>query len=422
MIQKLRLKFTIIAMVSMTLVLGIIIVGINILNYNDVVKRADEILTVLSSNEGGFPDYMNHLNRREDIPDNGFRKPKMRFNDSPEVAFESRFFSVLFSDNGEILNCDTGRIAAVNEETAIEYAQNVFARNKSQGFIENYRFSKVTGEDGNIRVIFYDCGRNLDNFRNFRNLSIEVSAIGLVVVFAMIVYFSGIVFKPVVESYEKQKRFITDAGHEIRTPLTIIGADADVLEMELSDNNEWLSDIKIQTSRLNELTDELIMLSKMEEGKDNLDMSIVDVSELAEEATMLFSNSITAEKKSLVKRIDENVRIKCDERAMKKVFSILLNNAIKYSSADSEIKLEVGKTGNGARIIVENNIEKPLSDKDMEHLFDRFYRPDESRNSELGGNGIGLSIAKAVVDAHKGSIRLKNDNNHFVVEIKLPIA
>ena len=144
-----------------------------------------------------------------------------------------------------MLGTDTGMIAAVDQSTAAEYAREVWGSGRSCGFLGDYRFI-CSGEAGGVRVIFLDCGRGLSNFRAVLLASISISLLGLLAVLLLLVLFSGRIVTPVAESYEKQRRFITDAGHEIKTPLTIIGADADLLELDWGEN-EWLTDIKRQT-------------------------------------------------------------------------------------------------------------------------------------------------------------------------------
>ena len=299
MIRKLRIRLILTTMLAVLLVLIVLMGGINLFNYRQVISESDDILSLLHENGGAFmlpPDGMEPV---DPIPPseregrNGF----IRFDEgrihSKELAYETRYFSVLLSSDGKIIHTDTKFISAISEKTANEYAQRVFKKGSSSGFIGDYRYLVGNeGPDGNRLIIFRDCGASLANFRNFRNISIVVSLICLLVVGTLVFFASGRVIRPVAESYEKQKRFITDAGHEIKTPLAIITADADVLEMENDggSENEWLSDIKLQVSRLSALTQDLISLSKMEETDTTLNMTDLDLSSL----TRTQANSFTA--------------------------------------------------------------------------------------------------------------------------------
>ena len=177
---------------------------------------------------------------------------------------------------------------AVDMADAVEYAQEALESGKERGFIDDYRWRKADTGDGAL-LLFLDCGRNLDTFRSFLLTSLAVSALGLLAVFLLILAFSGRVVRPVAESYEKQKRFITDAGHEIKTPLAIIEADADVLEMELEGESEWLSDIRLQTRRLTDLTNDLVYLSRMEERADAAPFVDFPLSDIVDETAQSFA-------------------------------------------------------------------------------------------------------------------------------------
>ena len=250
MIKKVQKKFILLSMSAFLLVLVVIITGINLVNWNAVVHEADELLSVLSENKGVFPMGPGGMGHR--LP------PGM----SPEIPYESRYFSVtLDGHTASVIQAETSRIVSVDTAQAIEYAKDVLCDGNVRGFTDSFRYV-IRTEDAFIRITFLDCGRKLDAFQNFLIASAGISLIGYLVVFALIAFFSNRIIRPISESYEKQKRFITDAGHEIKTPLTIINADADVLAMELGEN-EWLEDIQKQAKRLTGLTNDLVMLSRM---------------------------------------------------------------------------------------------------------------------------------------------------------------
>ena len=335
----------------------------------------------------------------------------MRFDEgrihSKELAYETRYFSVLFGPDGTILHTDTRFISAVTEDTANEYARRIFNKGSRTGFIGDYRY--LLGQpdpQGNRLVIFRDCGASLANFRNFRNISIVVSLACLLLVGILVFFASGRVIRPVAESYEKQKRFITDAGHEIKTPLAIITADAEVLEMENdgASENEWISDIKLQVNRLSELTSDLITLSKMEETGTLLNMTDLDLSSLTRSQTISFTAVATAGNKTISSQIDENIHITGDKKAIESLLSIVLDNAVKYAPENGHIDVLLTRSRKGALLKVTNDTKETISEEECRNMFERFYRTDSSRNSETGGHGIGLSLARAIVEKHRGRI------------------
>lgn len=405
MFGKLRFRFILISMLSVILVLGAIIVAINAINYRETLRKADDILELLANNEGQFPVMPDTegMEAPTDMTEGGQfpqmpMDPMMR---SPELAYESRYFSVLLDRDGNVIFSDTGMIAAVTPQEAEALAQEVYGLSKDKGFSNDYRYLKVRSGD-DTRIIFYDCGRSLNSFRTFRSASILISAAGTVIVFLLIFFASGKIVRPVAESYEKQKRFITDAGHEIKTPLAIINADADVILSE--GESQWADDIKGQVGRLTELTNNLIYLSKMEEGQTDIPMIRTDLSAVVTKSCESFASRYITEKRTLSKDIESDVFVKGDEKALGQLMSILLDNALKYSPEDGKTEVSLKKTSKGIRLTVTNDTVNVIDKESSDKLFDRFYRTDKSRNSETGGHGIGLSIAKAIVSAHKGRI------------------
>ena len=244
---------------------------------------------------------------------------------------------------------------------------------------------------------------------------------GLMMVLGLMILLSKHIIKPFSENYEKQKRFITDAGHEIKTPITIINADTEVLEMDTGPN-EWIDDIRIQTERLSKLTKDLIYLAKMEEGENQTQMIDFPLSEVISETAASFQALARTESKQLTLKIQPMLSFYGDENNIRRLTSILLDNALKYSDENGYIQLNLEKKGKYIRLLVVNTTRDALNREQLTHLFDRFYRMDTSRNSETGGYGIGLSIAQAVVQMHKGKISAAVVNDHKIqLSVLLPI-
>lgn len=409
MIKKLRMKLIAVSMLSLFFVLLIIMGTVNVLNYQDIVVQADNTLSILKENDGSFPKKERDTHQSIGI---GRKDP------SPELPYESRYFSVVLSNMGEVISVDTGKIAAVNTSAAMEYARNVWDSKDTRGFIDDYRYI-LDSKDNTTRIIFLDCGRSLSTFRTFLFTSCGISILGLLAVLGMIILLSRRIMKPIYESHEKQKQFITDAGHELKTPITIINADAEVLEMEYGEN-EWLKDIQIQTKRLSLLTNDLILLSRMEEDKPQLAMIEFPFSDLVYETSHSFQSLVKAQNKTFTMNIQPMISIYGDEKTLRQLVSILLDNALKYSSANASISLKLYKESKYIYLTLENTVDS-TSSMNLEHMFDRFYRGDKSRNSSTKGYGLGLSIAKAIVETHKGKISATSKNdNVLLIRVLLP--
>ncbi|MBQ3161285.1 MAG: GHKL domain-containing protein [Oscillospiraceae bacterium] len=392
MIKRLKLKFIVLAVISIFVLLSAIVAGMNIINYNSVVLEADEILAFLSENNGAFPD-------RGGKPAHGIYMPK-RF--SPETPYETRYFYVLMSDSGRVIETHTEQIISIDEQTAEDYAESIMESGKDTGFIGDYRYCIAEAKKGN-RIIFLDCGRKLEAFDRFMFISVFMSFVGFAAVSVIIIIFSGKIIKPVAQSYEKQKRFITDAGHELKTPLTIINANVDLLESDPNDA-DCINDIRQQTQRLASLTNNLVYLAQLDENEEHIEKVETPLSDIVSETVAAFETIVQMQNKKIVCSVQPLLSIKGDNIALQQLVSVLVDNAIKYSPENSAIRVTLEKRNKSIEFAVSNTSVYPIEGDALEHIFDRFYRTDTSRNSETGGNGIGLSIAKKIMEEHKGKI------------------
>lgn len=383
MIRKLRRRFVILAMTAVFVLLAVIITGINILNWNSVVWNSQKQLEILSQDRGFGPS--------------GPSRPEPR----PEHEGE-RYFSVILPPDSDKVYVENNRYSAIDTQNALTLTQKALARRQDTGFIGQLRY-RVSYKNGVTQVVFLDCSRSLDTFRSFLLISIFSALGGFSLVFFFVFFLSGRIIRPIAESYEKQKRFITDAGHELKTPLTIIHADADVLAMELGEN-EWLEDIQKQARQLSELTNDLVLLSRMEEEDHKLSMIEFPFSEVVAETAASFLAPAQTKNQSFTQQIAPLLTLKGNEKAIRQMVMLLLENAVKYTPEGGKILLGAERQGKLLKLWVENTTQAPIPKESIPLLFDRFYRVDPSRNSQSGGTGIGLSVVKAIVTAHGGKI------------------
>ncbi|MGN0732560.1 MAG: sensor histidine kinase [Emergencia sp.] len=402
MIKKLRIKLVTAAMLSLIVVLAVIIGTVGALNYRNIMTGADQKLQILAENGGVFPDSIGKKSH-------GF---------SPEMPFESRYFSVELDDDNTVQSVNTGRIAAVNETQAIAYAERIVRDKKTNGFADTYRFRVYTDTNGSTYIYFLDCFRDLQSFRSFLLNSTIVSGIGLLAVLILLHVSSQYIVRPISESYEKQKRFITDAGHELKTPLTIISADAEVLEMDFGEN-EWLNDIRSQTERLSDLTSNLVYLSRMEE-QPQIEAVDFSLSDAVREAADDFYAVAKMKGKTLNSSVEPDLIMRGDEKTICRLIAIFLDNAVKYTNENGMIRITLDKWRGQLRLQVYNTTDYIKRDS-IAHLFDRFYRTDQSRNSQTGGYGLGLSIASAIVASHNGKLTATtSDEKSLLITVTFP--
>lgn len=489
MLKKLRRKFIAIAMLSVSIVLIAIVGTINIANYISTNEALDARLKLIAGNGGTFPDLLERGSRGEegnntgtentntntsgntanestdkgtpalkeppsgrtdvqppedmnqaDLKDDNLKENDLkRHGISPESQFDTRYFTVTINSKGEVENIDTSKIASVSSENAAEYAKKLWKSGKKgdgkSGFADNCKYLTVD-EDGATMYIFLSCQRELSTIKTYILASVGISIFGLLVVFVMIYFFSGKILKPVSESYEKQKRFITDASHEIKTPLTIIDANTEVIEM-MEGENEWTSSTRKQIARLTSLTEKLVFLSRMDEEATKLEMLEFSLSDAILDTAEPFKAVAGTKGKKLTIDVTDGIQYTGDEKTIRQLVSILLDNAIKYSGCSSiscekatqiqnncvttidptpEIELTMRASGKNRIITVWNTVDDTANIKKgrQDMLFERFYRTDASRNSKTGGFGIGLSAAYAIVKAHKGKITAESKDGQSI--------
>lgn len=462
MIKTLRKKFIAIAMLSTALVLFIIIGAINIANYINTNANLDARLELIAYNGGTFPD-MNDDGSAPAVPDISSEAPDSSTTDmSPapdgstvpndstvsdgstapddsmvppapdsgsyfddqygrhginkETPFETRYFSVLLYKNGNVSTIDTGKIASVSTSEAGDYATSLYGKGKTKGFIDQYKYLSVsttnTNGDNMILYVFINCSKELMTIRTYALASIGISIIGLLVVFVLVCFFSKTVTKPMTESYEKQKRFITDASHEIKTPLTIIDANTEVLEM-MEGENEWTVSIRKQIARLTALTEKLVFLSRMDEDSTRLEMQEFNMSDAILDTAMPFETVAESKGKTLDISVAPDINYTGSETNIRQMVSLLLDNAIKYSSENGSIRLNFSTNGKLKILLVWNTVDEIETGK-LDYLFERFYRIDKSRNSKTGGFGIGLSVVQTIVQAHNGKVSAKSEDGKSI--------
>lgn len=413
MINKLKKKFLIIGTVFMFILMASLVTAMNLVNYFKVCSEADSVLDVIAK---PFSQINGDKKPAFDPKDADFFVPSDM---SPEVPYESRFFAVRVSSDGEIEQSDLSRIVSVDNESAEYYIRKALDSNNDRGFIGHFRYLKTTDENG-TRILFLDCGRKLDSFMSFLWISVFFGLAGCVVVFIAFILTAGKIVAPIAESYEKQKRFISDAGHEIKTPLTIINANVDLLELD--EEKEELTEIRQQTKRLTELTNNLVMLSKMDESGHTIQKIDFPLSDLVSETAGSFRAPAAAGNIDIDLNITQGITLNGSPDSIRQLVSLLMDNAVKYSPSGGRITLELSVHRKTAVLSVGNTTKEKVRNEDMTRIFDRFYRTDSSRNSETGGHGIGLSIAKAITELHGGSISASTkDGTDFCITVKLPI-
>lgn len=395
MIKKLQRKFVLIAMLAIILVTGTIFGLITFESYRQTNRQTDELIGLIVENNGSFPDYKS---KKDDVSEFITK----------ETEFSTRYFTLRLDSSNEIIDMNLQYIAAVSQEDVNTILESVLASNENSGYYNNYKY-RIVQNDGETLIVFLDCNLQISSFNATIRKSLIIIGIGYLVVFVIVSFFSKKALKPFVDNMNKQNQFITNASHELKTPLAVITADLDVLEMTVGEDNEWVDSIKNQTQRLNTLIKSLLSLANFEEGKNNLNIVEFSLTDVVKEELDVFK--VLIQDRKIVFNEQADVKIAADINSIKQLITIFIDNAIKYTDNNGTIEILLEKQGKSTKMEFSNtcdNIDKVNTDK----LFDRFYRGDKSRNKEKEGYGIGLSIAKSIVDMHKGKIKaFINDKN-----------
>lgn len=403
MIKKLQRKFIMITMGSLLLVMLLLMGTINGINLYQMQQRLNGAIAILSQNQGKFPKF-----EKKEPPKGGSRSD---FEMNEETQFATRYFVVRIGEAGDIMEIDTSHIA-ISSEAAMDYATQVLSSGKESGYLDNYKYSLVWSSDGYM-LIFVFCKEQISTATKFLFNSCVVAIITFILMFLMVSVFSRRAIKPIIENAEKQKQFITDAGHEIKTPIAIISANADVLELT-GGSSEWITSIRNQISRLDKLVKNLLMLSRMEEDNLKLVLTDMNLSRTVEEIAGSFQPVAEMQDKKFQLDIQPGLMFHGDENSIQQLVSTLVDNAMKYSNEGGTVGVTLSAARKGVKLEVYNTVFE-LDTKNLDKLFDRFYRADASRARETGGYGIGLSIAKSIVEAHHGKIGAKSDDGRSII-------
>lgn len=400
MIEQLRRSFIKSAMLSVTLVLVLLIGSVNLVNAWSVNRDLNHMLIMLAENRGSMPNYAPREKDNIRLKDQKVRQPS---NFNPETPFSTRFFVLRYTSDGQLLNTNLDHIASVTEADADAYLQFALSHGAGTGYRDTYKYRIVKSEDGNWLAVFLDCRDELHSIRDYGIASILALAACIGLVYVLILALSRKAMAPVAQSVERQKQFITDASHELKTPLTVITTSLKVLEMDVGPQ-KWIDKAQDQVEHLRELVNQLVTLSRLDEEKPPLTLTEFNISEAVQETAESFRDFAAANHRALELEVAGELTYYGDEYAIRKLVSILMDNAVKYSDEGGRIRLTLEKAKKGIILRAFNTCpEMDIAETDK--LFDRFYRVDKSRSKQSGGFGIGLSVARGIAEAHGGSIR-----------------
>mgnify|MGYP002550455393 FL=1 len=413
MTKTLRMKFIVTAMTAVSILLILLIGGINIANFSVNERMTRDFLKVLAENGGSLSD--------REPPDELKERPAdlFRFQENGRQPAPMEYFWAETDGAGMVVSCDVSHMSSFTVKEAEAYIGRIAVLNQPWGRDDGMRYfiSESESGKGNL-VVVADISNQLRSELRVLLLSLAAGAAGWFFMLILISLLSGRAVRPIVENMEKQKRFITDAGHEIKTPLAIIMANTDALELHQGET-KWSRNIRGQTERLSGLMQNLLTLSRMDEGTAETLMSECSLSEMTRDAVAQFREPAENRGISVLCDIAENVTVTGDKVRLLQLLTILLDNAVKYAEGVTpEIRVSVSRQERTAVLRISNTCFLG-QDEDPGKWFERFYRGDSARTQKSGGYGIGLSAASAIVRLHKGSVKAEYEDGRVVFTVVL---
>ena len=413
MIKQLQRKFIVSSMLAITILLIVVLGGVNIFNTVSTNRQTDKLLSTLAEVENSaitlmLPEVRSSWNLFSAVV-------------TQDDTLGAIYFVVREDVFGKIRTVDTSHISSVNVQEAQNYVKHIQNVKSGTGSLGRFKYM-VMPTVGNLgkTYIFLDVTKQINNVWQVLLLSVGVGILCWIAMLFLIVLLSKRAIKPIATNIEKQKQFVTDAGHEIKTPLAIIMANTDAMELHYGES-KYSKNIRNQIFRLKDLTQDLLTLAKMEESTDKKIKESFSMTTLVEESINQFEESIAAKGITLYKNIQPDLSINSNKEQVQRLVSILVDNATKYVSENGSIEIYLSQTNKQINFVVVNTAVN-LENLQLDKIFDRFYRGDDARTQKNGGYGIGLSAAKAIVQSLKGTITVQKQNiNKIVFVVKLPL-
>jgi len=410
MIKKLQFKFVAVTMGSLIVIFLLVLLTLNMFMRNQNNQFTDQQLQQVADEDGFQQAPKNETRQTEEAPPSS---PPSAFSPAQnrDALRDGRYFYVKLDASQQVFEVDAERMFDFTESEAEAYALQALKTGKASGTVDSLRYLAVEKDYGTI-VVFAQQSIEDRILSQLIQTSLLVAGIAFVVLFLLSLFLSKWAVAPVKDAFDKQRRFISDASHELKTPLTIISANTDVLESQIGEN-VMLYQIKNQTNRMGKLVQALLSLARAEEGVSNIVMTQFNLSKAVLGTTLEFESHAFEEGRSLSYEVAENILYTGDETQLRQLTAILIDNAIKHSDRGGRVEVSLKLVGSRPLLTVYNT-GAGIPEGEREQIFDRFYRSDASRSRETGGYGLGLAIARSIAEAHRGKISVDSAAGQWV--------
>lgn len=410
MIKKLQRRFILLTMACIGFIFFLILLILNISMTVSNQKRGFDLLSkYIQCENSPEPSAGKHDTGDKFTPDEA--PPDFKAGSRPNDWFnDMRIFSVIYSPAGQVCEISTKNNPNLSESSLLDLADTILKNPKSKGSISGYLYRYLPSEEG-ISLYFLDYGPEREMSMQLWRMCLWVGLAGMLIILIPVIFLSRWIAKPVQAAFDRQKQFIADASHELKTPLTIITTNAEVLEGTLPDN-KWLSYILEQSRRMKILINSLLDLARLDSDNKKTAFQNFDLSKTVRETVLSFESMAFEYEKKYSWDIAGGLSLYGNKENIKQLVTILLDNAFKYSDTKGCITISLIQTAGKKQLFV-HNTGKGIDVKDQKRIFERFYRIDGSRSRQSGGYGLGLSIAESIVKSHKGQISVKSDGKSY---------
>ena len=414
MIDKLRFKFIKITCASVFAVLLVIVSAVNIFNILENNKNADGITQMIAENGGVLKKTVPPHGEFPDERRSPFDRFDNRLQNREELPFSARYFTIYTDSEGNITDCNSDNIASVTDEEARQIGERILSEGRSVGWYKNYRY-RLSEHNGGYLLVILEATATKNAVNAVFFITAIVGICAFLIVLLLVWLFSKRAVAPIAEAYDKQKQFITDAGHELKTPLTVISANAEILSLTYGEN-EWCEGIERQAQSMRNLISQMIQMSKLDENGQSFVFENFSLGDAVYDTAMSFVP--VAEKNGLKITVtaEPDLYIQGDEGAIRQVISILTDNAVKYCDAGGFVSVTAERLKNRITVSVKNSYEA-VQELDTERIFERFYRGDRSRTAS-NSYGLGLSISRSVIEKHRASLTAHKGNGCVEMRIQ----
>lgn len=406
--RRLRLQLVITVFASLAILLGLVTLITRSVDSARMDTTADDILEIIVRFDGILPENLS-------LPDTESGQTP-----SQEETREARYFVLHVDSAGNVVSANLDYTTRVTQQQVAQYAKDALSQNTEHGYVGSFRFLVQKNSDDDTSIAFLDRQRQMDTLNYSVWWESVLSALAALGLTALVAVLSKRIVRPIVESQRRQRQFVTNAGHDLRTPVSIISADADVLALDVG-QNEWIDDIKKQVGVMTDLTDSLVTLAKASEGMGK-DAEDVDLSGVVAQCVKSFDSRARLEGHDLTLQTQDGLHVLGSPQYLQRMASQLLDNALKYAKPGTPIAVSLSQRGLHAVLCVENDTEG-VDPNEVRHWFDRFYQSDKARTHSKAGFGIGLSMVDAVASAHGGKAvgEAAPDGSHVAIKVTLPL-